>query len=194
MWWPSTLMPLLRLGSSTSGGGLKPTTWKRILLRSDCRCGSIDTATNQLHMTLWMVCFSFCWFSYVMVILAGAKLNIEATTVIVGRENQSGKWLIPWALLYSRSWARHPRAEKAGHRAAPMGALPPWGEPCKRRTVGCRGPDLTASADDSDHLPNTVQSYICISYRKLGHCKHFCGFGFSALSQKWFIDSFPPCT
>jgi hypothetical protein len=44
-----------RLGLYISGEGLKPITWKKILLRSDYRCGLIDTARNQLHMTLWMV-------------------------------------------------------------------------------------------------------------------------------------------
>ena len=41
-----------RLGSSISGEERKTITWKKILLRSDCRCGLIETGSNQLHMTL----------------------------------------------------------------------------------------------------------------------------------------------
>ena len=49
--WPLTLVAP-RLGSSISGEERKTITWKKILLRSDCRCGLTETGSNQLHMTL----------------------------------------------------------------------------------------------------------------------------------------------
>jgi hypothetical protein len=41
-----------RHGSYISGEGLKPITWKMILLRSGCRCGLIDMGSSPPHMML----------------------------------------------------------------------------------------------------------------------------------------------
>lgn len=59
-------------------------------------------------------------------------------------------------LHFSYSRARLARAEEAGDRAAPVGALPPRGESHERRSIRCRGSDLTASRNGGTEIESSL--------------------------------------